>query len=464
VDAIAYLLFWGLVIYGFLTPKKHILLYILFGCMSFGSFAVITPALTRVTLTATPIITMIFIARTLFVKDGLNTVVTYSFQANKLLYLFVFWVVATFVTISMPRFLKDWVFVIPMNLSANYAVPLEPTTQNFTQLVYISISILAVYAFGVFLQDMKMRQYALKAVCVGAIMVILTGILDFSSQFLPLETLLNPFRNAAYGMLTNVAVLNSKRVVGLMPEASSFGNLSLGFLSTLYFFRKTIENDKLRERIVPILIVLLLVMVWISTSSSAYVGLGAFGVFVILEWLIRAHSSKKNKIRSRGLIIELWLFNIFLIAFLLVVLFKPELFDPAIEMVDTMVFKKSETGSFEERNMWTSVSWQALIDSYGLGVGLGGTRASNGVVVLMSSVGILGAFFYYGFLLQTFFRRAAKEDIYGDVMISAFRWSFLPPFVVDFLIATTPDFGVFNAFRFGLVFAISYSTLTITKY
>ena len=45
--------------------------------------------------------------------------------------------------------------------------------------------------------------------------------------------------------------------------------------------------------------------------------------------------------------------------------------------------------------MWNHVSWNALLSTYGLGVGLGGTRTSNFAVSLVSSVGLLGATFYF---------------------------------------------------------------------
>lgn len=464
LEAFAYILFWGLILYGFLTQKKHVLLYILFGVMPFGSFAVISPKITGVTLTVAPIVMLIFIARTFLVKDGLNQFVDISLAKNKLLLLFMFWLTAIFLTLTMPRFFQGDVMVIPMSLSSLYAVPIEPTTQNFTQLVYISISILAVYSFAVFLQDLKMRQHAIKAICLAGFIAIVTGVLDYSSQYVKLDIVLDAFRNANYGLATEQMVFESKRINGLMPEPSAFANLCISLLATLYFFRRAIDSQVIREKIAPLLIVALIGMVWLSTSSSGLVGLALFGFLAITEWAWRARSNSKNKIAKRGLMVEIVILNILLIASLTVFLVKPQLFNPIIEMFDTMVFKKTESSSYEERSMWTTVSWQALLDSYGIGIGLGSTRASNGFVTLTSSVGFIGAMFYYSFLLQSFFRKAATSDEYGDVMMTAFRWSFVPPFVVDLLIGTTPDFGLFNAFRYGLVLAIAIAAMPQKRY
>lgn len=458
MEVLAYILFWGLIFYGILTPKKHVLLYILFGVMPFGSFAVISPSITGVTLTVAPIVMLIFIAKTFLVKDGLNRFVDISLSKQKLLLLFVFWLIAVFLTLTMPRFFQGDVMVIPMNLSSLYAVPLGPTTQNFTQLIYVSISVLAVYAFAVFLQDITIRQHALKAICLAGLIAIITGVLDYSSQYVKIDFFLDAFRNANYGLATDQVIFDSKRVNGLMPEPSAFANLCISLLVTLYFFRRAIDDQAIREKVAPILIVALIAMVWLSTSSSGLVGLGLFAFLAIVEWTWRALNNSKNKIAKRGLLVEICILNILVIGALAVFLVKPQLFNPIIDMLDTMVFKKTESSSYEERSMWTSVSWQALLDSYGIGIGLGSTRASNGFVTLTSSVGFLGALFYYSFLLQSFLRKSAASDEYGDVMITAFRWSFVPPFVVDLLIGTTPDFGLFNAFRYGLVLAIASAT------
>jgi hypothetical protein len=119
-----------------------------------------------------------------------------------------------------------------------------------------------------------------------------------------------------------------------------------------------------------------------------------------------------------------------------------------------MVLEKPTSESFEQRNMWTAVSMGALHDTYGIGVGLGGTRASNSMIAMASNVGIVGAIFYVGFVIQSFLRRAAPDDKEGEVLVSGFRYAFVPSFVVGLLIGTTPGFGGLGAFRYGLLTAI----------
>ena len=104
--------------------------------------------------------------------------------------------------------------------------------------------------------------------------------------------------------------------------------------------------------------------------------------------------------------------------------------------------------------MWTAVSLNALVESYGFGVGIGGTHSSNRVVSMFSNAGVIGGLLYFAFFIQSLCRRAAPGDEEGRVLISAVRYSIVPPFLVGLLIGTSPNFGDIGAFRFGLLTAI----------
>jgi hypothetical protein len=101
------------------------------------------------------------------------------------------------------------------------------------------------------------------------------------------------------------------------------------------------------------------------------------------------------------------------------------------------------------------VSWRALWETHGLGVGLGGTRASNFAVALASNVGIVGALLYALFVAQCLFlRRGGRDDAQGGALMSAVRWAYFAPFLAGLTIGTTPDFGVLNAWLYGFSIAL----------
>jgi hypothetical protein len=457
MEAIPIAVFWSVAAWC-LFQRKHALLYLFFASMPFGSFAAVPTLLTGgLTLTPTPIVALLLIARQLGGAGGLTQALDAALKSSGLLLLFLFWVVAGIATVFMPRFFAGVVEIVPVRAGALADTALlVPTTQNLSQLVYVSISVLTVFTFARLLRAPAMREHALAALCLGAAMTVFTGGLDLASQYLPLQPMLELFRTASYALLTDVEILSSKRVVGLMPEASSFGGLALTFLASLYFFRRAMPQGHLRDRGVPVLMGLLLLLVWLSTSSAAYLGLGLFGAAAAGEWCWRLWAAGRNPLLHRGIAIEFWLGVAVMFTLLLIFIAAPRLLAPMREMFDVMVLQKSSTDSFEERSMWTRVSWEALLATHGLGVGLGGTRASNFAVALASNAGLLGAAFYVLFVLQTLaVRRAPQGDAEGHALLSAVRWSYLPPFFASLMIGTTPDFGLFNAFLYGIAVAVA---------
>jgi hypothetical protein len=344
--------------------------------------------------------------------------------------------------------------IVPVRGDVSGVAPLAPTTQNFSQFAYLTISVAMVFAFTQILKTRAMRQTALHALVLAAAVTVVTGFLDYASQFLPLGPLLEPFRTATYALLVDVELLGGKRVVGLMPEASSFGILCLSMIGLLYFLRRGILSDRVRDLYVPPLILALLLLAWLSTSSATYVGLAVFLMMATLEWVVRFLETRSSRMRRRHLGTELAVVIAAIAAWLLIVLFSPSFVDSLSHAIDRIVLQKTETESFQERSMWTAVSMQALYDTWGIGVGLGATRASNSVVATVSNVGVIGAIFYFGFILHCLVRRAAPDDAEGRVLVSGFRYAFVPTFVVGLLIGTTPDFGGFGALRYGLLTAI----------
>jgi hypothetical protein len=420
--------------------------------MAFGSMAALPPGLTGgLTLTPTPIIALLLIVRTLASERGINFTLTSALMPDRLALLFAFWLVAVIVTIFMPRVFAGHVDVIPVRGILTGTSRLYPTAQNISQLAYLTISIFSVFTFARLYQSAYYRWHMMRAMYLGGIVVVVTGLLDFATQFLPIRPLLEPFRTATYALLTDVEVLGGKRVIGLMPEASSFGNLCLNFLGCLYFFRLAFDDGKLRNRHVPIVLALLLFLLWQATSSSAYVGLALLALCAALHWCLRALSAPRSEISRTILLIEFWAVFAGLVSVVAVIVFSPALLDPIMATLDRMVFQKTSSHSYEERGMWTAVSWQALLDTYGLGVGLGGTRPSNAFVGVVSSTGFVGGVLYYGFVAYTMVQKAPAHDETRRVLMQGARWSYLPVFVVGLLAGTGADFGAFDASRFGLL-------------
>lgn len=446
-------IFWLLVIWAAFSSRP-VVLYLFFASIPFGAFAVIPTELTAgVTFTATPIISLLLIAKVLLHPKGPDFLLTTALRPERLLFLFLFWLVAVVTTLFMPRLFAGEVRIVPIRGNLGETIALFPTMQNLTQVIYITISVFTVFAFARILQSRVDRQRALAALVFGGAVIVVSGLIDFATQFAPIEPLLAPLRTATYAMATNVEVLGSKRVVGFMPEASAFGGITLAALCLLIFFRRVIQNARLRNVYAPLVIAGLALCLWLAKSSGAYLGAAVLIIVVVAEALLRAFSRGRSGRLHRGaLVSEMALVVGMLVAAGMLVILSPATFEPVLEVLDRMVFSKAESGSFEERAFWRNTAFEALLSTYGLGVGLGGTRSSSSFVAIFASTGLLGGLLYFTFVLQTLLRGSRHMDDEGQMTLSAFRFAFIPPFVASLFVGGA-NLTALNAFGFGIVTA-----------
>ncbi|MEM6943323.1 MAG: hypothetical protein AAF416_04415 [Pseudomonadota bacterium] len=448
--------FWALAAWAAVS-RGPALLYLLFAVLPFGALAAVPPQATGgLSILPAPILGLLLAARFLAEPSGLRFTLSAGLSRNRLMLLAAFWVVAVVATLFLPRILAGHVQVIPVREVLYGAQPLQPTSQNISQLGYLTLSVVMVFAFARLGRDAALRQHLLAALMLGAAITVLTGLLDLASHFVPIGPVLDLFRTATYSILADVEVLNQRRVVGLMPEASSYGGLTVGFLTALYFLMPAIENRRLRLLALPLLLALG-VMAYLSTSSAAYVGLAIFACLAALRWLL-GRLGQGGRAPRHVLGLELMLAFGAAFGVVAIILLAPGAVDPIVALVERMVLEKASSASFEERSYWTATSWQALLDSGGLGVGVGSTRASSAPVAVFAATGFLGGLLFYAFVVQSLTRRPLPEPGAGAFM-SGLRWSYPAPFVIGALAGTSANFGAFDAMRFGLAFALSAAAL-----
>ncbi len=76
----------------------------------------------------------------------------------------------------------------------------------------------------------------------------------------------------------------------------------------------------------------------------------------------------------------------------------PELSASVAGFFDEMLFSKADSQSGQERAEWNAVAYKTFLDTFGFGAGLGGARASSFLLVLLSNIGVLGAFLFALFI------------------------------------------------------------------
>lgn len=434
---------------------------LLFASMSFGAFACVPVGLAGgLTLTPTPVVMVLLISRAMLSRQGPAGMLALAIQPARMLLLLLYWLVATLTTLFMPRLLEGAVMVVPVRGILDTTSALRPSMQNLSQWLYVSISVAGAFAMAHLLESHARRQQALQALCIGGAVAVLTGLADYASSFLPLDGLLSPLRTASYALLTDVEVLGGKRVVGLMPEASAYGGLCLGLMAALYAYRPLIADYRWREILCPLLIGLLGLCTWVSTSSGAMVGLAILLLVCTLDTLRRMLASPSRSpfgpppgTRGSG---QLLLIGLVIAGICALAMLDPRVFDPIAATIDRMVLQKASSSSYEERGMWRAVAISALEASHGAGIGLGSTRTSSGVVAVFAGSGVLGGILFYGFVLQTALRTAPRRQAWRNAFYIAFRISLIPPFAISLMVGDA-DFGALMAFALGLTTAVAKS-------
>lgn len=261
-------------------------------------------------------------------------------------------------------------------------VPLLSVPGNITQSLYFLLSCLCYFGTSIVLLDRQNFIAIRNGFMAWAILQVAMGFTDLAGKALGAGDVLAPIRTASYALLGNVEEAGFWRIAGAYPEASTFGATTLCLLAfTFTYWRIT------QKRSVLFLAGALLILLVLSTSSTAYVG----GILVSVPLLISiSKSALRDRLTKHDLVLLLMAAAGFL-AVIAIYLVNEKALKSYWQLFDTMVLNKATTASGQERAYWNYKSLQSFYDTWGLGVGLGSSRASSWIVAIISQLGILGA-------------------------------------------------------------------------
>lgn len=260
---------------------------------------------------------------------------------------------------------------------------LRPVPQNITQMAYFALGCLTFYALALELLHGRIGFRSVHtAFVVYVVTSIMLGGIDLCSKLAGTGDLLLPIRTASYSFLTEVALGSFWRIVGASPEASTFG---IGMLSCLAYCTTYWRNTG--DRRFAALAGLSLLFCLLSTSTTAYAGLAVLGsiqlLLILRDWL-RGHFSAADLTIVSA-------FPVILVVFLGVHVADEKALAPVAALVDSTIVNKASSDSGQERSYWNRRSLEAVRDTYGLGVGIGSSRASSWVIAVISQLGVGGA-------------------------------------------------------------------------
>jgi hypothetical protein len=131
----------------------------------------------------------------------------------------------------------------------------------------------------------------------------------------------------------------------------------------------------------------LLVLIVLSTSTTAYVALCAIAVPIAASMAL---SLSWDRLTTKDLLLAsaavIGLTTILAVYFLM-----PSRLDPMITLLQDTVINKANTQSGMERGYWNIMSLEAFYQSSGLGIGIGTSRASSWPIAVLAQLGIIGS-------------------------------------------------------------------------
>jgi hypothetical protein len=343
-----------------------------------------------------------------------------------------------FVSVLSPGLFPDTLVYAFGRLESGVTVRLEPLTRGagqITQDIYAVGSVLLFATGVVLLRRAGASKYVLHGFVACAVLNLVFVVLDVGSFYAGYPDLLAFVRTGGYAQLYSNTEGGVKRIVGSFPEASSFA----GYSCILFGFWASLWMQRYRTRLSGTLAFLTLVAMLLSTSSTAYVAVTIFFMLFITSELVSLLSKK----RAQRLVFIFAAVPLLIFLILAATLLRPEIVDIVTNMIDETVFNKLNTASGIERFAWNSQAWQNFLDTYGVGIGIGGGRASSYVLILLSNVGLLGTiafavYVYKVFSFNNFYPNTGDERAVG----TACRWAFAGSLITSTLSAGVFEIGV----------------------
>ena len=300
------------------------------------------------------------------------------------------WILASLMTYAvigawlLPRLFAGQavVFVQSKTRSAVVEASLAPVSANTSQTGYFILGGLTAIALCMLLLHSDRIDQLRRGSFLWCGLHAGMGLIDFFGKCAGAGDLLAPIRTAAYALLTDAVEAGFARITGAFSEASSFAGASLSCLAFCYtYWRKT--GSRLAQWLSGILLFLTI----LSTSSTAYAGLALLCIPVAVS--MSASVLKGRVERQEILITVLMVMGVF--AIMGISLYRPDALDPFVRLINSTIINKADSASGHERTYWNVKSLQSFVDTSGLGVGFGSSRASSWPIAVLSQLGLFGS-------------------------------------------------------------------------
>lgn len=395
---------------------------------------------------------VLLVATTFLQRKQFFAALSMACNLNRLGFLMLFLIYAIFSAFLFTRLFAGQILVIFLNNPSAGLRPVTPTSANLTQAIYVALSVSVAFVFAIRGQSARFRRVFLSATLFAAMLLIVSGVMDLILTVSGHAALLSAFHNAKYAQLTDVKEAGRLRVVGFMPEASKYGEYCVFLLSFLVFCFGHYDA-RLQRLVVPATIAGLTLMIFLSTSSTGFIGLIIIVVLLFLKYV--AVPLAAGRLRRGGVMVAIGGGVSAGVVYGFALLLAPHFIIGFTRLLDSVLLNKTQSLSYIERSSWTRAGWHAFENSYAIGVGVGSVRTSDWFVNLLASVGIFGVILFLSAIGVAILALRKQPDarlrnLGGSLILVA-----IPVVAVKMVSGTTSDPGVFGMALLGLVAGLS---------
>lgn len=366
-----------------LVRPVHAMIYFVLVSGLFGGAAAVT--VTAIGNSSIPPIqfALLFVyLRLLMPRGGYFSMLGEAVRTNLLMVLFTLYGMAA--AYAAPRIFAGQMNVAPLRFenARNLfdTVPLHPTPQNLTASIYLLgglLLLLATYAIC-------RARGGIEAFVPGMIWVTVihafSGVIAAATHGTAMDEVFGLFRNGSYAQLDQ-SYQGFARIDGFFPEASGYAAFGL----SCFVFMAECWYRSILPRPAGQAALLMGAVLFFSTSSTAYVGLGCYFAFFVARAAIVPGLARPGRLKQAALA----LFAMVVIAALAMVL-VPGLTAQVTDMLLHMTVEKRDSESGRQRLFWAMQGFEAFAVSGGLGIGPGSFRSSSLFTAILGTMGVIG--------------------------------------------------------------------------
>lgn len=310
-----------------------------------------------------------------------------------LLLLFLAW--SAFVTLVAPELFDGQRVLVPSGARDAHLTAGVITSSNVAQTLYLVLGIFVV----VFLARSPSAGPELIGLAVG--LTVLLSFWRYLNQQAGVPFPEGVFDNSPFFAYIETAAGGLQRFRGILSEPSSLAASCLVAVS--YMLSRAVRVQGRRRWGAYLVAAVAAYLGTISTSTSFVVAAVVVAIIAALTFGVgflarRTSVSAAVGVLTCGLIVvALWVLPI------------------VADFVEAAVNEKVSSSSFTERSGANTVSYDILLDTFGIGVGLGGSRASSFFPGLLSTTGVVGTLLFAAAVV-TLIRRSANVSEYRPVV------------------------------------------------